>query len=158
MSSLKRILLAEDDPNDVELTLTALAEHHLANEVYVVHDGADALDYLFRRGAFVQRPAGHPVVVLLDIKMPKIDGVEVLRQIKSDPELRLIPVVMLTSSREDRDLLRSYQLGVNAYVVKPVDFHEFVDAVQQVGAFWAITNETPPRWLESEAAGDPGER
>ena len=146
MTTPKRILLAEDDPNDVELTLTALAEHNLANEVFVVHDGAEALDYLFRREAFADRPCGNPVVVLLDIKMPKIDGVEVLRQIKADPKLRLLPVVMLTSSREDCDLQKSYELGVNAYVVKPVDFHDFVDAVQEIGVFWVVTNEAPPRW------------
>jgi CheY-like chemotaxis protein len=136
--------MAEDDPRDVELTLNALARHGLANEVEVVRDGADALDYLYRRGQFSERPEGHPVVVLLDIKMPRVDGVEVLRQIKSDPELRVVPVVILTSSREDRDLLESYRLGVNAYVVKPVDFHEFVDAVSELGVFWAIINEPPP--------------
>lgn len=144
MNDLKRILLAEDDPNDVELTLTALAEYNLANEVRVVKDGAEALDYLFRRGAFASRPPGDPAVVLLDIKMPKIDGVEVLRQIKSDPQLCLIPVVMLTSSREERDLVDSYRLGVNAYVVKPMDFHAFIEAVKELSVFWAVVNEPPP--------------
>ena len=144
MMDLKRILLAEDDPNDVELTLTALAEYNLANEVYVVKDGAETLDYLWRQGTFAARPDGDPVVLLLDIKMPKIDGVEVLRQIKSDPRLRLMPVVVLTSSREERDVAESYRLGANAYVVKPVDFYAFVKAVKEVGVFWAVINEPPP--------------
>ena len=145
MTELKRILLAEDDPNDVELTLTALAEYNLANEVYVVRDGVEALDYLLRRGTFANRPPGDPVVMFLDIKMPKIDGVEVLRQIKSDPRLRLMPVVVLTSSREERDVAESYRLGANAYVVKPVDFYAFVKAVKEVGIFWAVLNEPPPK-------------
>lgn len=144
MDKLKRILLVEDDANDVKLTVMALGKHKLANEVFVVRDGAQALDYLFRRGVHAQRAAGHPALVLLDIKMPKVDGIEVLRQIKSDLELRVVPVVMLTSSREERDLLESYQLGVNAYVVKPVNFHDFVDAVSEVGLFWAAINEPPP--------------
>ena len=144
MSDLKRILLAEDDPNDVKLMLTALAEYNLANEMHVVRDGVEALDYLFRRGAFVTRPPGDPVVVLLDIKMPRIDGLEVLRQIKSDPQLRLIPVVILTSSREERDLVESYQLGANAYVVKPMGFHAFIDAMKGLSIFWAVMNEPPP--------------
>lgn len=145
MASLKRILLVEDNEHDVELTLTALEEHHLANEVVVTHDGAEALDYLYARGAFAGRTNGLPVVVLLDLKMPKMDGLEVLRQIKDDPNLRRIPVVMLTSSREEQDLVRSYELGVNAYVVKPVDFQKFVESVRQVGAFWAVINEPPPK-------------
>jgi two-component system response regulator len=144
MSSLKRILLVEDSPRDAELVLAALTEHHLANEVVHVRDGADAMDYLHRRGKFADRSTGEPAVVLLDLKMPRVDGLEVLRQIKADPALKIIPVVMMTSSREEQDLLRSYQLGVNAYVVKPVHFHEFVDAVKNVGAFWAVTNEVPP--------------
>jgi CheY-like chemotaxis protein len=144
MSSIGRILLAEDNPNDVELTLAALAEHGLANEVVVVRDGAEALDYLRREGPFADRPAGHPVVVLLDLKMPKVDGLEVLRAVKSDAALRAVPVVVLTSSREDRDLAEAYALGVNAYVVKPVAFDEFVRAVRDVGAFWAVLNEAPP--------------
>jgi CheY-like chemotaxis protein len=143
MTELRQILLAEDDPNDVELTLTALAEHNLANDVHVVRDGAEALDYLFRRGAYTNRSGGHPVVVLLDIKMPKVDGVEVLRQIRADADLRIVPVVILTSSREQRDIIESYRLGVNAYVVKPVDFHSFADAVQQLGMFWAVINQPP---------------
>ncbi len=141
---LRRILLAEDDPNDVELTLIALRERHLANEVDVVNNGAQALDYLFRRGEYAQRSPEHPAVVLLDIKMPKIDGLEVLRQIRGDPAVCHLPVVILTSSREDGDLVRSYELGVNAYVVKPVDFDQFVHAVSELGMFWAVINEPPP--------------
>ena len=144
MSDLKRILLAEDNPNDVELTLTALAEHNLANEVVVVRDGAEALDYLYRRGEFRLRQQENPAVVLLDLKMPKVDGLEVLRKIKGDPALKSIPVVVLTSSREEKDLVTSYDLGVNAFVVKPVDFREFVDAVKQLAVFWAVVNEVPP--------------
>jgi CheY-like chemotaxis protein len=144
MDSLKRILLVEDSARDAELVLDALTEHHLINDVVHVRDGADALDYLYRRGEFAGRSHGQPAVVLLDLKMPKVDGIEVLRQIKDDPALKMIPVVMMTSSREEQDLLKSYQLGVNAYIVKPVQFHEFVDAVKQVGGFWAVTNEPPP--------------
>jgi CheY-like chemotaxis protein len=149
ITDLKRILIAEDNPNDLELTLEALRQHRLANEIVAVRDGAEALDYLFRRGAYAERPGGAPCVVLLDLKMPKVDGLEVLRAIKADPRLRMTPVVMLTSSREEADLVRSYQLGVNGYVVKPVDFAEFVDAVRQVGAFWALVNELPPVETES---------
>lgn len=144
MSDLKRILLAEDNAKDVELTLAALAENHLVNEVVVVRDGAEALDYLRRQGNYQNRSPGNPGIVLLDLKMPKVDGVEVLRQIKIDSALKMIPVVMLTSSREERDLVKSYELGVNAYVVKPVDFSEFMKAVKDLGAFWAIINEPPP--------------
>jgi len=149
MGELKRILLAEDNPEDVELTLAALSEHQLVNEVVVVRDGAEALDYLFRRGAYAARPGGQPAVVLLDVKMPRVDGLEVLRQIKADPALRIIPVVMLTSSREERDLVESYRLGVNAYVVKPVDFKEFIGAVKNLGLFWAVLNEPPPPSLRT---------
>jgi CheY-like chemotaxis protein len=141
---LKPILLAEDDPHDAELTLTALEQHHIANTLTWVRDGAEALDYLFRRGAFAERPVGNPAVVLLDLKMPKVDGVEVCRAIKHDPALKTIPVVMLTSSREEHDLVRSYDCGVNGYVVKPVDFDAFVDTVQQIGTYWAVVNEPPP--------------
>lgn len=144
MSYLKRILLVEDSEKDVELTLAALEDHHLANEVVVARDGAEALDYLYRRGSFAGRSNSLPVVVLLDLKLPKVDGLEVLRQIKADPFLKSIPVVMLTSSREEQDLVRSYQFGVNAYVVKPVDFQQFVDSVRQLGFFWALINEPPP--------------
>jgi CheY-like chemotaxis protein len=143
-ADLPRILIAEDSTNDLELTLSALRSHRVANEVDVVHDGAEALDYLYRRGRFASRAPGPLALVLLDLKMPKVDGLEVLRQIKGDPALRLTPVVMLTSSREEVDLLRSYQLGVNAYVVKPVAFGEFMEAVKQLGAFWAVLNELPP--------------
>ncbi len=141
---LKRILLVEDSPHDVELTLAALAENHLANEVVVVRDGEEALDYLYRRGIFKLRMEGNPVVVLLDLKLPKVDGLEVLAQLKSDSGLRRVPVVMLTSSREEQDLIGSYDLGVNAYVVKPVDFHEFVSIIKEVGLFWAVVNQPPP--------------
>ena len=144
MSALKRILYAEDSAADVELTMAALEEHHLANEVVTVNDGVEALDYLYRRGAFASREAGNPAVVLLDLKMPRMDGLEVLRQVKGDPDLRTIPVVIMTSSREERDLVESYRLGVNAYVVKPVDFEQFVAAVKEVGMFWAVVNEPPP--------------
>ena len=139
----KEILLAEDDPNDVELTLTALEEYNLANKVVVARDGAEALDYLYRQGRFADRPAGHPVVVLLDLKMPKVDGLEVVRQVKSDPALKNIPIVVLTSSRQDQDLVESYNLGVNAYVVKPVAFDKFVEVIKQIGLFWVLINETP---------------
>lgn len=144
MSDLKSILLAEDNVRDVELTLDALAEHNLANEVVVVHDGAEALDYLYHRGRFKMRGDEKPAVILLDLKMPKVDGLEVLRTVKNDETLKIIPVVMLTSSREEQDLVESYKLGVNAYVVKPVSFHDFVEAVKQLGAFWAVLNEPPP--------------
>ncbi len=144
MAELKSILLAEDNPRDVELTLTALSEHNLANEVVVARDGEEALDYLLRRGRFALRTEGNPAVVLLDLKMPRVDGLEVLRRIKSDEKLRAIPVVMLTSSREERDLVETYRLGINAYVVKPVDFERFVEAVREVGVFWAILNERAP--------------
>jgi CheY-like chemotaxis protein len=144
IAELRRIVLAEDNANDVELTLTALQENNVLNEVVVVRDGAEALDYLFRREGFSNRAGGNPALLLLDLKMPKVDGIEVLRQVKSNPELRMIPVVVLTSSREERDLLRTYDLGVNAYVVKPVQFLEFVEAVQRLGSFWAVVNEPPP--------------
>ena len=144
MNSLRSVMLVEDNPNDVELTLTALREAHLANEVVVHNDGEQALDYLFRRGAHAERPAGQPAVILLDLKMPKVDGHEVLRQIRAHPELRLIPVVVLTSSREEKDLYESYDSGANAYVVKPVDFDEFITAISKLGVFWALLNEPPP--------------
>ena len=144
MNDLKTILLAEDSPQDVEMTLTALAEHNLANEVIVVNDGAEALDYLYRRGKYQARVAGNPGVVLLDLKMPKVSGMDVLRTIKQDETLRSIPIVMLTSSREESDLVNSYRLGVNAYVVKPVAFEAFIKAVKELGVFWALINEPPP--------------
>ena len=144
MSTFGRILMVEDDPLDVELTLTALEEYNLANEVVVARDGAEALDYLYCRGSFETRSNENPAVMLLDLKLPKVDGLEVLQQIKSDEKLKLIPVVVLTSSHEEKDMVASYKLGVNAYVVKPVDFHEFVNAIKELGAFWAVINEPPP--------------
>lgn len=144
MLSLKRILLAEDSPNDVELTLGALAEHQLANEVVVVSDGAEALDYLLARGAFAGRESGNPAVVLLDLKMPRVDGLEVLRRMRAEETLKSIPVVMLTSSRLERDIVESYACGANAFVVKPVDFGDFVAAIKGLGLFWAVLNEPPP--------------
>lgn len=152
MSELKRVLVAEDSPRDAELTLEALAEHNLANEVVVAKDGAEAWDYLCRRGKFAGRPDGNPAVVLLDLKMPKMDGLEVLKAMRDDPVLRTIPVVMLTSSREERDVVDSYALGVNAYVVKPVAFADFIGAVKQVGLFWAVLNQPPPGSVERSAA------
>jgi CheY-like chemotaxis protein len=144
VNELGRILLVEDDPKDIDLTLAALEEYKLANEVIVVRDGAEALDYLQTKGNYRSRARENPAVVLLDLKLPKVDGLEVLREIRSDERLKLIPVVVLTSSREDRDMVASYKLGVNAYVVKPVDFHEFVNAVKELGVFWAMINEPPP--------------
>lgn len=144
MTEIGRILLAEDDPRDVELTLAALEEFKLANKVVVVGDGEQAIDYLYRQGKYANRARGHPSVVLLDLKMPKVDGLEVLRQVKGDERLRMIPIVALTSSREEQDLIESYRLNVNAYVVKPVDFHDFVDAIRKLGIFWALINEPPP--------------
>jgi CheY-like chemotaxis protein len=144
MNPLPRILLAEDSSEDAELVLEALAEYRIANTVLHVKDGEEALDYLYRRGAFANYPPIQPAVVLLDLKMPKVDGTEVIKQLKNDPELKRIPVVVMTSSREERDLVNSYNLGANAYVVKPLNFHEFVDAVKQLGAFWAVLNEPPP--------------
>ncbi|MBN1602465.1 MAG: response regulator [Chitinispirillaceae bacterium] len=144
MNELKEILLAEDDPNDVELTLNALEDYNLSNSVQVVHNGEEAIDYLHRHGAFSTIPSGNPALILLDLKMPKVDGLEVLRHIKSDADLQNIPTVMLTSSREEKDIIESYKLGVNAYVVKPVDFQQFIDAVKKLGLFWALYNEPPP--------------
>ncbi|PTY02531.1 two-component system response regulator [Opitutaceae bacterium EW11] len=144
MQKPKCILLAEDSPPDVEMTLSALESYHLTNAVVVVEDGEQALDFLYRRGKFEGRQDGDPVVILLDLKMPKVDGMEVLRVIKSDSSLRKIPVVVLTSSREEQDVVKSYELGVNAYVVKPVGFQQFVEAVRQLGAFWTVHNEPPP--------------
>jgi len=143
MSVNKKILLVEDDPMDVELSLTALNEYQIVNSVDVVRDGAEALDYLFRRGNFKTRDEQNPVVVILDLKLPKVSGLEVLRQLKADTQLKLVPVVILTSSREEQDLLASYKLGVNAYVVKPVEFHKFVEAVKELGLFWMVMNEVP---------------
>jgi DNA-binding response OmpR family regulator len=143
-NKLGRILMVEDDAKDVELTLTALEDYNLANEVIVTRDGEEALDYLYYRGPFNLRTGDNPAVMLLDLKLPKIDGLEVLKQIKSDDNLKMIPVVVLTSSKEEKDMVASYKLGVNAYVVKPVDFHEFVNAIKELGVFWAVINEPPP--------------
>jgi CheY-like chemotaxis protein len=143
MEELRTILLAEDSPKDGELTLEALSEHNLANNVIVVKDGVEAMDYLRCEGNFKQREPGNPAVMLLDIKMPRKDGIEVLREIRNDEWLKTIPVVILTSSREQEDLINSFELGVNAYVVKPVNFKEFTDAVKQIGLFWAVLNELP---------------
>jgi CheY-like chemotaxis protein len=144
MTALGRILLVEDDPRDVELTLTALEDHKLANEVVVARDGQVALDYLRCQGEYSTRPRENPAVLLLDLKLPKVDGLEVLKEIRADERLKLIPVVVLTSSQEEKDMVRSYTLGVNAYVVKPVDFHEFINAVKELGVFWALINQPPP--------------
>jgi DNA-binding response OmpR family regulator len=144
METLGRILMVEDDPKDVELTLTALEDYNLANEVVVAHDGEEALDYLYCRGKFANRSSDNPAVMLLDLKLPKIDGLEVLQQVKSDDKLKMIPIVVLTSSHEEKDMVTSYKLGVNAYVVKPVEFHEFVNAIKELGIFWAVINAAPP--------------
>jgi CheY-like chemotaxis protein len=144
---LRTILLAEDSANDVELSIAALRENHIVNGIVVTRDGAETLDYLYKRHAYAARPGDNPALLLLDLKMPKVDGLEVLRQIKNDARLRTIPVVVLTSSREEEDLVRSYNLGVNGYVVKPVEFGEFVEAVKSIGAFWAVVNEPPPAGL-----------
>jgi CheY-like chemotaxis protein len=155
--TIKNILLVEDDPRDVELTLTALEEHNLANRVAVVDNGAEALDYLFYRGKFKMRGGGDPVVVLLDNKMPKVNGLEVLKTMKADENLKIIPVVVLTSSREAPDLIEFYKHGVNAYVVKPVDFGEFMKAIKQLGIFWAAINEPPPS-ISRETTGTAKEK
>lgn len=141
---LKPILLVEDDARDLELTLLALERSQLANEVVVVRDGAQALEYLMREGEYAARPDGNPAVVLLDLKLPKVTGLEVLEAVRAAPQLKSLPVVMLTSSQEESDLLKSYELGVNAYVVKPVNFKHFVEAISDLGVFWAVLNEPPP--------------
>lgn len=143
----KKVLLAEDNLNDVELTLAALADSNLTNEVVVVNDGVEALDYLRRTGLFADRTGNNPVVVLLDLKMPRLDGLQVLREMKADSALKQIPTVILTSSREEKDLVESYDLGVNAYVVKPVGFDKFIDAIRRIGLFWVLTNEPPPETM-----------
>ena len=155
--NIKKILLVEDDSRDLELTLAGLEENHLANKVAVVRDGAEALDYLYRRGKFKTRLAGNPILVLLDNKMPKVSGLEVLKAIKADENLKIIPVVALTSSRETPDLVEFYKNGVNAYVVKPVDFSEFMKAVKQLGVFWAAVNEPPPHPGREETVVPNGE-
>ena len=144
MNTLKRILLVEDNGKDRELALAALGENNLANEVVVARDGVEALDYLYRRGSYSDYPLGNPAVVLLDLKMPRMDGLDVLKHMKSEERFKMIPIVMLTASREERDLVESYRGGVNAYMVKPIDFDQFVAAVKQIGLFWAVLNEPPP--------------
>jgi CheY-like chemotaxis protein len=146
MTDLRRILLAEDNANDAELTMTALKANRIVNEVVITRDGVETLDYLWRRGEYASRSDQDPALILLDLKMPKVDGLEVLRQVKGSSLLKTIPIVVLTSSRQEQDLIKSYDLGVNAYVVKPVDFHDFVDAVKLLGGFWALVNEPPPRY------------
>ena len=143
-SEVKRILFAEDNILDIEMTLNTLEEYNLANEVFVVRDGEEALDYLYRRKQYRLRHDGNPAIILLDNKMPKVSGIEVLRTIRGDDNLKMIPVIMLTSSREEADIYRSYELGVNGYVVKPVNFKDFVDAIKALGVFWALINEPPP--------------
>jgi CheY-like chemotaxis protein len=150
MSAAKRILLVEDSPRDAELTLEVFREHHLLNDVTHVRDGAEALDYLYRRGAFAGRADELPALVLLDLKMPRVDGLDTLREMRADPKLKIVPVVVMTSSKEDRDLRKCYALGVNAYVVKPVKFQEFIDAVRQLSVFWVLLNETNPACRQRE--------
>ena len=144
MNTLRPILLVDDSLLDIELTVSALKRNHVANEIIVARHGGEAMDFLHRRGEYQNRAMGNPVVVFLDLKMPKVDGLEVLRQIKSDPALKMLPVVMLTSSREESDLIKSYQLGTNAYIVKPVGFEQFTEAIRELGIFWAVLNEPPP--------------
>ncbi len=150
MKDRKRILLIDDNDHDVELILTALDDYHLASDVVVVRDGKEALDYLYRQGNFKTRSKGNPVVVLLDLKLPKVNGLEVLRQIKSDEQLKIIPVVIITSSREEEDIVESYKLGVNAYIIKSANFHKFFEAVMEVGLFWAVINKPPPGSVRKE--------
>ena len=145
MAKPSKILLVEDDPHDVELTLSALTENHLTNEIVVARDGAEALDYLYRRGSYQLREVGNPAVILLDLKLPKVDGLEVLRRMRSDERTKLLPVVILTSSREQQDLVNGYGYGANSYIRKPVDFAQFVEAVRQLGLYWLVLNETPSR-------------
>jgi CheY-like chemotaxis protein len=143
LTEIKRILIVDDSPKDVELAIAALAEKNLANEVDVAEDGEEALDYLYKRGKFANHN-GVPAVILLDIKMPKMDGIEVLKHIRSDPKLKFIPVIMVTSSREERDLIECYRLGANSYIVKPVDIAQFIDAIKIVGQYWAVVNQPMP--------------
>ena len=147
MSTLRPILLVDDSPRDLELAMNALSLCKLKNDIVPLRDGVEALDWLNQRGEYAQRESGPPAVILLDLKMPRMDGLEVLREMRDAPRLKYVPVVIMTSSREEQDLIRSYQLGVNAYIVKPVDFAEFVEAVRQAGLFWAVLNETPPTAL-----------
>jgi len=150
---LKPILLVEDDPRDLELTLLALERSQLANDVITVRDGAQALDYLRREGDYAHRTEGNPAVILLDLKLPKVNGLEVLEAVRNHPQLRAVPVVMLTSSEAESDVLRSYSLGVNAYVVKPVELKQFIDAIADLGVFWAVLNEPPPGSVKGRRHG-----
>jgi CheY-like chemotaxis protein len=149
--NVKRILLVDDSARDREMALDALHQNNLSNEVVALRDGAEALDYMYRRGEYATRPDDDPIVILLDLKMPRVDGLEVLRTLKEDRRFKTVPIVMMTSSREEQDVIRSYQLGVNAYVVKPLNFHDFIEAVKAVGVFWAVTNEPPGNESHSSA-------
>lgn len=142
-TEIKRILIVDDSPKDVELAIAALSENNMANEIIVAEDGEEALDYLYKRGKFIDEH-GFPAVILLDIKMPKMNGIEVLKHIRNDSKFKLIPVIMVTSSREEKDLVESYKLGANSYVVKPVDFAQFMEAIKILGQYWAIVNQPPP--------------
>jgi len=141
---LRRILLVEDEANDIELVLEAFKQHNLANEVMIARDGEEALDLLYRRGRFATLPEGNPAFILLDLKMPRVGGLDVLRQIRAEENLKLIPVIIMTTSREEQDLVRTYELSANAYVVKPVDFEQFIEAIREIGLFWGVLNEPPP--------------
>lgn len=143
-TEVKTILIVDDSPKDVELTISALSEKNLANELVVAEDGVEALDYLYRRGQFAKRENGNPAVILLDIKMPRMNGIEVLKHIRSNPKFNFIPVIMVTSSREEKDLIESYKLGANSYVVKPVDIVQFIDAIKALGQYWAVINQPSP--------------
>jgi CheY-like chemotaxis protein len=145
-TEVRKILIVDDSPKDVELTVSALAEKNLANEVIVAEDGVEALDYLYKRGLFSGEHS-NPAVILLDIKMPRMNGIEVLKHIRSNPEFKFIPVIMVTSSREEKDLVESYKLGANSYVVKPVDIVQFIDAIKTLGQYWAVINQPPPSIL-----------
>jgi CheY-like chemotaxis protein len=142
-TEIKRILIVDDSPKDVELTIAALTENNLANEVVVAEDGEEALDFLYKRGRFANED-GLPAVILMDIKMPKMNGIEALKHIRENPKFKLIPVIMVTSSREERDLVESYKLGANSYVVKPVDITQFINAIKVLGQYWAVINQPPP--------------
>ena len=143
-TELKRILIVDDSPRDVELTIAALSEKNLVNKIVVAEDGEEALDYLYKKGKFAGDENGIPAVILLDIKMPKMDGIEVLKHIRSEPKFKMIPVIMVTSSREEKDLVESYKLGANSYVVKPIDIAQFIDAIKVLGQYWAVINQPPP--------------
>ncbi len=145
-TEIKKILIVDDSPQDIELTISALREKNLVNEVIIAEDGEEALDYLYKRGKFTN-DNGNPGIILLDIKMPKMNGIEVLKHIRSNPKFKSIPVIMLTSSHEEKDLVESYKLGANSYVVKPVDIMQFIDAIKSLGQYWAVINQTPPEQI-----------